>query len=1109
MARGTKPAKTKVEAKRPVAKRASGDDRPKMRALAVRLAEALDQQAATSEILRVMAVSPNDVQPVLDAVAERAARLCKAPFARVLLVDGEVLRSMAEFAADGGDLISHVPIVLKRSSISGRAVLDGEIVHHADIVPLVDAEFPDARENVRLTGSRAALAVPLMRAAGAVGALYLWRREPGLFAPDQVALVQTFARQAAIAIDSVRLFKETKEALEQQTATSEILRAISRSPTDVKPVFETIAANALRLCDATFSGCFSYDGELIRIAALHHIRPEGIPAFDAAYPCPPSRGGGTQRAILTGRLVHIPDIRQDPEYVYHDTAKNADYRSVLAVPMLRDGRTIGAITVYRDTPRPFPAAQIVLLQTFAEQAVIAVENVHLFTELEARNHDLAEALERQTATSDILAAIANSPADIKPILETVVQAAARYCGAPDVALLRVDGDLLRGAAAVGAFGDVLRLGVGHIEALEIPLTTGSVSGRATLERRSVHVHDLAAESEDEYPMGRELQRRFGHRTMLAVPLLREGAAIGVIALFRTEVKPFADKQVELLKTFADQAVIAIENARLFRDLETRNRDLTEALEQQTATSEILRVISQSQMDAQPVFDTIATAALKLCCASAAIVVTFDGELIHLVSLANMNPEGADALRRTYPRPPSRDTSSARAILTRSITAIPDVLLDPDYATRASAIAGDRRSVLSIPLMREGNPIGAISVVKPEPGPFSDNQIALLQTFADQAVIAIENARLFRELETRNRDLTEALEQQTATSEILRVISSSPTDVQPVFDIIAQRAGKLCGADVAVVSKFDGKLIELAAIHGLVPEGVKVVRTLFPMEVDAQTVTARVIRGSAVVHIADVFAEQDYALKHFAQAAQYQAALGVPIVRNRKVIGSIFVGRATPGLFADSQVALLKTFADQAVIAIENVRLFKELETRNRDLTEALEQQTATGEILRVISGSPTDVQPVFDAIARSSVRLCDSLFANVFRFDGELLHWVSSDQYASKAVDILRTTYPMRPDVSQVSGRAILAKAIVRIENALADPNYDHRYALVGEWRRMLGVPMLREGNPIGVIVVGLGRTRADSHRPRKDCSRPSPTRRSSRSKTCGCSPNSTFATGI
>ena len=280
---------------------------------------------------------------------------------------------------------------------------------------------------------------------------------------------------------------------------------------------------------------------------------------------------------------------------------------------------------------------------------------------------------------------------------------------------------------------------------------GSIAGWAALERRTIHVPDVAALAAYEH---RDAQRSQDFHTVLAVPLLRDDALLGVIVTWKTIVEPFSDKQVELIETFADQAVIAIENVRLFTALEARNRDLTEALEQQTATSEILRVISQSQTDVQPVFQTIATAALGLCRASSAVVATYDGEMIRVGAIASVTPEGADAIRALFPRPASRDNGVTRAVLTRALVTIPDVLADEGYRTTEHSLASGFRSIIAVPLLRDGSPIGAISLGRPEPGEFPDAQIALLQTFADQAVIAIENVRLFAELEARNRDLTD-------------------------------------------------------------------------------------------------------------------------------------------------------------------------------------------------------------------------------------------------------------------------------------------------------------------------------------------------------------------
>jgi GAF domain-containing protein len=591
------------------------------------------------------------------------------------------------------------------------------------------------------------------------------------------------------------------EAREQQAATAEILRVISQSPTDVRPVFKTIAAAALRLCHASSGNVFTFDGKLIHLAAL--VSPKGAAAISKAYPRSPGRDSAPGRAVLTRRVVVIPDVLADAEYGIAPTAIAGGFRSILAVPLLREGHPIGAITVGRPEPGPFPDSQVELLKTFADQALIAIENVRLFKELEQRNSALAESLEQQTATSDILRVISKSQTDVQPVFDTIAAAALKLCSATAANVTMVDGELIRMAALVTSNPEA-------VEAVHrnYPRRLSSrdiAASRAVLTRSVVVIQDVF---EDTNFGVRDAATAAGFRSILSVPLVREGSPIGAITVGRPDPGQFPDQQIALLQTFADQAVIAIENVRLFNELEVRNRDLTQALEQQTATSDILRVISRSQTDVQPVFDTIARAALELCRASSANVFTYDGELVHLAAFVNVDPAYIEALRTFYPRPLGRETAVLRAIQSQSVVVIPDALEDKDYVPviGARATAGHFRSIVAVPLMREGNAIGGIAVGRADAGPFPEHQIALLRTFADQAVIAIENVRLFTELEQRNKALTESLEQQTATSEILRVISQSPTDVQPVFETIAAAALKLCSANSAIVTRFDGELI---------------------------------------------------------------------------------------------------------------------------------------------------------------------------------------------------------------------------------------------------------------------------------------------------------------
>jgi GAF domain-containing protein len=448
----------------------------------------------------------------------------------------------------------------------------------------------------------------------------------------------------------------------------------------------------------------------------------------------------------------------------------------------------------------------------------------------------------------------------------------------------------------------------------MPLGRGSLNGRTVLEGRTIQVQDLQ-NAGAEFPDGAMIAREYGHRTTVTVPLMREGVAVGSIFLRRREVRPFSEQQVALLETFAAQAVIAIENVRLFKELEARNSELTESLARQMATSEVLRAISQSPTDVQPVFDTIVRSAVRLCEGLYGFVSRFDGELIHVAAHHNYTPEGLRALHAMYPVRPNRQLVSGRAILTRTIVHVEDALEDPEY-NQPFALAGGWRSMLAVPLLRDGDPIGAILVMRSQPGPFSEAQIGLLRTFGDQAVIAIENVRLFKELEARNTDLTDALARRTATGEILQTIAHAQTDAQPVFDTIVRSAAQLCRATSAAVFLADGRTLDLPANYGASFEALAAVRVRFPRPLDMETVPGLAMLTRSVIHVPDI--EDPSAVASVREAGRvlgFRSTIAVPMLREGEAIGSISVARQEPGRFSDAEVALLKTFADQAVIAI--------------------------------------------------------------------------------------------------------------------------------------------------------------------------------------------------
>jgi len=1028
------------------------------------LKTALEQQTATSELLKVIGRSTFDLQPVFETLAENAVRLCEAERAFIWRFDGSCLQAAVTYNASIQleEYARQNPVAPGRGSGAARAALERRAVHIQDAL-----QDPEYTFGLREDPIRTVLAIPMLKGDELLGVIAIYRLEVRPFTDSQIALLETFADQASIAIENARLLSELQaknvdltEALEQQTATSEILRVISSSPTDVQPVFDTIAEAALRLCGGFTSGVYRFDGELIHLAAHHNWPGEALAVARGLYPRPPGRETQVALAIQDHVVVEVRDFEDESQVPAPSVplARTLGYRSILVVPMLREGQATGAIAVARAEAGAFSDKQIDLLKTFADQAVIAVENVRLFTELAERNSELRVALEQQTATSEVLKLISRSTFDLQPVLQTLAENATRLCGADIGLIWTFDCEVFRLAADYGQSAEARDFW----ERNPIRPGRGSATGRAALEGRTVHIPDVLADPEYQLIEG---QRVGSYRALLGVPMLREGILTGVFGLQRTDAQPFTDKQIDLVTTFADQAAIAIENARLLSELQAKNADLTEALEQQTATSEILRAISRSPTDLQPVFDIIAESAVRLCRAEVANVTRFDGERVHVGAIYGPSTAGVDAVRRTYPMRPSGAAAAARAIRDRAIVHLPDVLADPEYRVQEAALASGFRAVLAVPMLREGRAIGSIAIGRAQPGEYSDVQVQLLQTFADQAVIAIENVRLFTELEARNSELRVALEQQTATSELLKVIGRSTFDLQPVFETLAENAVKLCDSKRSFIFRFDGQLLRVVATHNASAE-IRAFVEQNPIAPGRGSATARAGLERRTIHVHDAQTDPEYTYGS-RQVDPFRTILTVPMLRAGELLGVILIYRHEVRPFTDSQIALLETFADQAAIAIENARLLTELQTKNASLTEALEQQTATAEILRVISRSPTDVQPVFEAITESAMRLCDADYASANRLEGDEIHLVAQHGQSVEWLEAARRVFPapLTPDL--VSGRAMVERAVVHVEDLQTDARFPASQGLARTmgYHSVLSVPMLRDSGPVGAIM--------------------------------------------
>ncbi|HZY45556.1 MAG TPA: GAF domain-containing protein, partial [Anaerolineae bacterium] len=926
-----------------------------------RLFKAEEQRAAELSIVNSVQeglASKLDMQSIYDLVGDKIREIFDAQVVIISIFDRVANQSTAYYAIERGVRLPNFTLPIRERILRYLDETHQPLTINTDAVQR-SKEF--GIEIVPGTESAKALVfAPLIVGDEVKGAISLQNLDrENAFSDSDIRLLQTLASSMSVALENARLFDEVQtrnqeitETLEQQTATSDILRVIAQSPTDVQPVLDVIARHAVHLIDGVFSAVYRVQGQMIDEVARANFTPSAIEVGRTSYPAPLAWDSSlSSRAVISRGVIHIPDTQNNPD-IPEMTKRYAavqNMQCILFVPMIREGDAIGSIGVGKNDPAPFTDKQITLLQTFAQQAVIAIENVRLFNELNTRNREITEALEQQTATSEILSVTANSPTDVQPVLDVVAEHSARLCDSYDALIVQVEGDHYR---SIAQWGPV------PTPAFDVPLNRDTVTGRAIIDRSIVHVADLLAEPESEFPLSRQFSQQLsGQRTLLAVPMLREGRAIGAIVIRRQEVNPFTDKQISLLQTFADQAAIAIENVRLFNE----TKRLLNETEQHAAELAVINSVQAglaSQLEMQSIYDLVGDKVREIFNADTTYIVSYDPDQQLVFSHYYV-----DKGQRQLPQHiPFGQGIYSRVIQTRQFvlagTSEEGDQFGATHIPSPDSTDDLNQAALYVPIMLGAEVAGVVSVQSHQPHAYAEKDVRLLTTLANSMSVALENARLFDETQRLLKETNQRAAELSIINSVQQGLASK-LDMQSIYDLVGDKIRDIFDARTMIISSYD-HAAEMTIFNYSIEKGER----YYPTPMPFTGLARHLIRTRQLVLVNEDMETRvsELGMRIVPGTELGKSALFVPLTVGDTVHGGIALyNYDRENAFSDSDVRLLTTLASSMSVALENARLFDET-TR---LLKETDQRAAELSIINSVQqglASKLDMQSIYDLV---------------------------------------------------------------------------------------------------------------------------------------------------